>query len=410
MAATTLPRLPTLPPDRGLPEAAELLAGGGADRVARFLEARDLEPHRVEAAQAHYRPGRWLAVCYRTSAVERWSGRPVGLTVTAELRAGEPERIWPFPEDPALPGLPEATDAATVARCLRACPDEVALEPIRYRPRRRAVLRYRLVDGTTLFAKVVTPTRARRLRALTAALRTGSGDPPSGVGFALPVGRVASGALVFPGAPGRSLRDLLLAGAPLPAPDRLASLPADIHRRCGPALAGAPELAGLRPRRRFDPVVALAAAQMVARLVPSRAGAAARLAEALITWAEASEAPDEWVVHGDLYENQVLVDGDRLTLIDLDDVGPGDPLLDAANVSAHLLLLATSGAPASSAIGRYRADLRAAFCRALDVDPADLAWREAYCLLRLATGPFRVLHPEWAARTAARLDLAVEAL
>jgi hypothetical protein len=59
---------------------------------------------------------------------------------------------------------------------------------------------------------------------------------------------------------------------------------------------------------------------------------------------------------------------------------------------------------------RYREELRGAFCRRLDADPADLAWREAYCLLRLAAGPFRVLHPDWQRRMAGRLTLASEAL
>ena len=103
--------------------------------------------------------------------------------------------------------------------------------------------------------------------------------------------------------------------------------------------------------------------------------------------------------------------GETFGLIDLDDLGPGDPLLDAANFSAHLLLLGTSG-PASThaTILRYRDELRAAVCRRFDTGPADLAWREAYCLLRLAAGPFRVLHPDWPRRMAARLSLATEAL
>jgi aminoglycoside phosphotransferase (APT) family kinase protein len=134
------------------------------------------------------------------------------------------------------------------------------------------------------------------------------------------------------------------------------------------------------------------------------------LAEAVVGWAEESEPPEDWIVHGDLYENQVFVDGDTLGLLDLDDLGPGDPLLDAANFTAHLLLLATSGTPAAGAIGRYRDEVRQAYCRRLDTDPAQLAWREAYCLLRLASGPFRVLHPEWPRRMAGRLALASEAL
>jgi hypothetical protein len=164
-------------------------------------------------------------------------------------------------------------------------------------------------------------------------------------------------------------------------------------------------------RRRVDPSTALGAAQLVARLLPGEGCAAGRVAEAVIGWAEESEPPDEWTVHGDLYENQVLVDEESLGLIDLDDIGPGDPLLDAANFSAHLVVLGTSGSsPAGARILGYREELRAAFCRQLDADPAALSWREAYCLLRLVSGPFRVLHPDWPRRMVDRLALATEAL
>lgn len=405
MVTTALRRPPSLAADRDLPGAAELLAGAGAERVAQFLAGRGLEPHRVEPAQAHYRPGRWLAVCFRTAAVDRSSGRPVCPTVTVESRAGEPDAVWAFPDDPALPGLAAAADADLVRRRLRPRPASVTLEPLRYRPRRRAVLRYRLDGDRVLFAKVVTPGRGRRLLALTDALRG------TGLRLALPTGRVAPGALVLPLLPGVSLRDLLLTGGPLPSPDRVAALSVELHRRSSPALPSA-ELTFHRTavRRRVDPATALCAARVVARLLPAEGCAAGRVAEAVIGWAEESEPPEEWIVHGDLYENQVLVHGDSLGLIDLDDLGPGDPLLDAANFSAHLLVLGASGSLGAAVILRYREELRTAFCRILDVDPAALAWREAYCLLRLASGPFRVLHPEWPRRMGDRLALATEAL
>jgi hypothetical protein len=418
---------PPLPADRDLPGAAELLAGAGAGCVARFLGGRGLETRRVEPAQAYYRPGRWLTVCFRASAVEQSSGRPVSLTVTVERHPDEQDAVWTFPDDPALPGLPLAADGHLVGRRLRPHQTDVAVEPLRYRPRRRAVLRYRLPGGRVLFGKVVTPARGRRLLALGHALRdtarrTGTSDLD--LRLALPLGQVGRGALVLPFLPGSSLRDHLLGGGRLPDPDRVAALPGGLHRRCLPTFAPGTARAstatggGARPvalgnldgpRRRFDVRTTLTAAQVVGRLLPGEGCAAARLAEALIGWAEGSEPPEEWIVHGDLYENQVLVDGGTFGLIDLDDLGPGDPLLDAANFSAHLLILGTSGHPAAGGILRYREELRAAFCRRLDADPAALAWREAYCLLRLASGPFRVLHPEWPRRTADRLALAVAA-
>src|SRR5688500_15070025 len=110
MAATVLQRPTGFPYDRRLPQAPDLLADEGTGRVVRFLEEQGLEPHRVEPAQAHYRPGRSLTVCYRTAGVDRSSGQPVCSTVAAEYRVGEPERLWVFPDDPGLPGLPAATN------------------------------------------------------------------------------------------------------------------------------------------------------------------------------------------------------------------------------------------------------------------------------------------------------------
>jgi phosphotransferase family enzyme len=406
MVTTAFRRPPSLPADRDLPGAADLLASAGTERVARFLDGRGLEPHRVEPAQAHYRPGRWLTVCFRTAAIDRSSGHPVCPTVTVEIRAGEPDAVWAFPDDPALPGLAKAVDGDLVRRQLRPRPARVTVEPLRYRPRRRAVIRYHLDGGRGLFGKVVKPARGRRLLALADALRA------TGLRLALPAGQVAPGALVLPVLSGNSLRDLLLTGGRLPPPDRVAALSEELHRRSSAVLLSG-ELGADRSavRRRVDPATALCAAQVVARLLPAEGCSVGRVAEAVIAWAEESEPSEEWIVHGDLYENQVLVDGESLGLIDLDDLGPGDPLLDAANFSAHLLVLGTCGSsPACARILGYREELRAAFCRRFEADPAAMSWREAYCLLRLVSGPFRVLHPDWPRRMADRLALATSAV
>lgn len=405
MVTTALRRPPSLAADRDLPGAADLLADAGVERVVRFLDERGWEPHRVEAAQAHYRPGRSLAVCFRTGAVDRSSGRPVCPTVTVEIRAGEAESVWAFPDDPSLPGLARAIDADLVRRRLGPRSAQVTVEPLRYRPRRRAVLRYRFDGGRAVFGKVLKPARGRRLLAVADALRA------TGMRLALPVGQLAPGALILPFLYGDSLRDLLLTGGRLPTPDRVAALSEQLHRRSSPVLIPS-DLAADRSaiRRQVDPATALSASQVVARLLPAEGCSIGRVAEAVIGWAEASEPPEEWIVHGDLYENQVLVEGERLGLVDLDDLGPGDPLLDAANFIAHLLVLGTSGSSAGARILGYRGELRAAFCRRLEADPAALSWREAYCLLRLVSGPFRVLHPDWPRRTADRLALATGAL
>lgn len=116
-------------------------------------------------------------------------------------------------------------------------------------------------------------------------------------------------------------------------------------------------------------------------------------------------------VHGDLYEGQVFVGSDGgIGLIDLEDAGPGDPLLDAANLLAHLVLLNASRPDAARRPIAYRALLRTAVLDAFGAAESDLDWRESLCLLRLATGPFRVLSRAWPRRTEARVNAALRLL
>ena len=50
--------------------------------------------------------------------------------------------------------------------------------------------------------------------------------------------------------------------------------------------------------------------------------------------------------------------------------------------------------------------LRGGYLALLDVDEQELAWREALIMLTMATGPFRVLDPNWPERVAGRVALA----
>jgi aminoglycoside phosphotransferase (APT) family kinase protein len=127
---------------------------------------------------------------------------------------------------------------------------------------------------------------------------------------------------------------------------------------------------------------------------------------------EASGDPAELrPVHGDLYEAQVYVADDfSLGLIDLDDVGLGDPAMDAANFCAHLLALALSVRPAAGRLLAYRKLARRAFADALGISERALDWRESLAMLLLATGPFRVADPNWPQEVRRRVDLAVRLL
>jgi len=72
-----------------------------------------------------------------------------------------------------------------------------------------------------------------------------------------------------------------------------------------------------------------------AREIPELVGVAPVLDAAL------AEAPDPGLaVHYDYYHSQIILDGPRTVVLDLDEAGMGDPAFDLAHFDAHIRLLA----------------------------------------------------------------------
>jgi hypothetical protein len=377
-----------LPPDPGLPEAGVLLDGSGQALVADFLRCSGWAPGAIRPTQVYYRPARSLTVRFDVEA-RGGDGRPDPVVVTAECRTGSPVRVWAFPDDPSLPGLAAASASPG--------PPEV----LRYRPRRRAVLRSRHPAGGAIYTKVLPPTRARR--ALRAA-RAVCPDAHPELRLALPSPAPAPGALWLHPLTGRPLRDLLVSGAPLPAPSRLAGISHDLAAMARPPAPMPDSPARARVETASD------AAALAGHLLPALIPLLDKLVEA-VAWGVDWDLGELRPVHGDLYEAQILVDGDgRLGLLDLDDLGLGDPLLDAATFSTHLLALALGHPVHRARILDYRQDLRRAFLDALDAEDHALRWRESYAMLLLAPTPFRSLRPDWQAKLRMRVEAAAEFL
>jgi hypothetical protein len=421
--------VPPIPSDPGLPGARGLFGQAGRDLVGSFLSDRGWSVTTIRPVQAMYRPGRSLIVRYRTEA-EGPTGKR-SLMVCAETRArkgravpvhaGFEDRfdvadpverrghslVWTFPYDPSLEGLPDAAWGPSVRGAGPGKPVALSVQPLRYRPRRRAVFRYRVLHADrpglrweTAFGKVLPHDKADRLAGAAPSLvRAGRRVP-----LALPAGRVGQEMLMFPELAGRSLRDLLLRGGSLPAPARVAALPVALASAVRET--GAPVTA-----ERPSPIdVVIPTADVVGRLAPEAEAEARRVVDAVREGIAVQDVARS-VVHGDLYEAQVFV-GDRFTLglIDLDDLGLGDPALDAANFCAHLLALAMAAPAAADRLVAYRRLVRPAFARALGLPVSALAWREALCMLLLAPGPFRVLDPAWPAEVGRRAGVAVRLL
>jgi aminoglycoside phosphotransferase (APT) family kinase protein len=130
---------------------------------------------------------------------------------------------------------------------------------------------------------------------------------------------------------------------------------------------------------------ALSAARTLAAICPKigdhalRLGAklAARLAESSVR-----SVP----VHGDFYDDQIVVSSAGVVLLDLDAAGVGNPLLDVGNFLAQLTARhdESSRGVFVESYARVRPDTR-----------EEWPLFEAAALLRLAVKPFRHLEPDW---------------
>ena len=395
--------------DRLLPALEVLLGPGAGDVVQAAVGAAGGLLIAVERRQVLYRPGEHASVRY--AADVSWAGgAPVAETIVAVTTSGGPPPgtlvvaagdlavgLFRYPDDPALPGLPIATSPRAVAERLGLGTPGQPLAVRTYRPGRRAVVHAREPAAPPgqgwareQYLKVVPPAEAADVRDGLAELRGH-----------LPVPVVAAtwpdlGIVALEALPGRTIREVLLAGSPRDVadlPDGRAVL--DLLERFptpGPAA----------PRRRGPISRASGHAELLAAVLPAER---ARLNALVRRLGEPSGGRARTAVHGDLHEAQLLVDGPLLSgILDLDDTGRGHRVDDLATMLGHLATLATAVPRRRARIERYLATLRPAFAEASDA--GELRRATAAVILGLATGPFRVQQRDWRRRAGARLSLA----
>ncbi len=385
-----------LPEDRGLPEFSRLFDGEWVWRAycSRFgrPEAR---PQRLRLRQLSYNPGRRAIV----TGVAEW---PLDEFITQEpfaieLARDRPARLFRYPEDPYLPGLTHAAAAVAAARLLDryvfAAPvQRVRVRVVRYRPSGHAVLRYRL-GRVRFYVRVMRPERVSRLLA--------AADLVAQSGFVLPrlAGSWPEGGVVWLSEiPGTNVRRLIRTGHPLdpePILEHLARLwdtPAAANRHRPFNLLGAYR----RARRVFRQVLR---DQDGPRRTLKQATTA--LDPFVTSWQPSG------VAHNDFYDDQLicLPDG-RLALVDFEEAGLGDPLLDVGNFLAHLRWSAHFGRESEAqASGAYHRRLRAAALARFGWEARALNLREAVCIFRVCTNPIRHLAPDWPHRLEMGLSL-----
>ena len=122
---------------------------------------------------------------------------------------------------------------------------------------------------------------------------------------------------------------------------------------------------------------------------------------------EAPSAP----THGDLKADHILLDGDRLTLLDLEWFADTDPLLDSASILAELASM-----PLRSAVPPHRSETAALVFADEYFSRVPRAWRSrlpgryAGAALKEAAGFFRRQEPDWPSKIATLMKEARDSL
>jgi aminoglycoside phosphotransferase (APT) family kinase protein len=398
--------------DRVLPAAAHLTGTEAFDVLAPAVAAAGGRLLACRPVHVQYRPGSDLVVRF-TASVARADGVETTETLLAATTVDGPPRatlpveaelpdgstlvvgVWRWPFDPVLPALEEAVTPSLLEQRLGSVIEgPLSVEVVAYRPTERAVARVEGAAGAGAYVKVVRPAIAAELverhqRLLDAGLpvpRVLAADPTNGL-------------IAMEELRGPTLRERIKSGRqPWPAAREFL----DLRRR----LASASLQSATAVRSRTSDAAAHAA--MLATVLAPERERLERLSARFTELRSEADARPRVVIHGDLHEGQVIVDGDRISgLLDIDDVGPGDPLDDLATVLAHLRFRAGTTAGGDPRLDAYVDDLHRAF--AAEVDVASLDTTTAAVLVGLATGPFRIQQAGWQSVVGAQLD-AVERL
>ena len=397
-ALTVAPLYPQIefPDDPGLIELPRLFDPAWVwETLCRQLGRPDNDPQCIRIRQFSHSWGRSAIVSYEVE----WDPDDYlpSLHFSVRLDRDRPAEVFQYPDDPLLPGLREAADPETALRLLKKHVLPIGarrarVEVIRYRPGNRAVLRHS-ASGVRFYARVMRPS------AVAAVLE--ARDLIGQSSFVLPrlAGCWADGGVVWMSEiPGGNLRRQLRRGrAPDPEPilDGLATL-----------WAAAPTSA---PGRPFDLAAAYRRAKRTFRHKVSSGDSAS------VSLDQACGALDQFVeswqpsamAHNDFYDDQMLAlpDG-RVALVDYEEAGPGDPMLDVGNFLAHLRWRFCLGRQRENdASAAYHDRFRRSAVERFRWDERELAQREAVCLFRICTNVIRHPQPDWRTRLEGGLAL-----
>ena len=309
--------------------------------------------------------------------------------VSLLMRRGRPTNIFRYPEDPYLPGLemaatPESAHTLVSSHVLQFPARRLRVERVRYRPGSRAVLRHRL-GKVRLYARVMRPAAVP--------IYLQAGELADQSGFTLPrlAGHWEEGATIWLSEiPGKNLRRQIRKGYQ-PDPNLLLDGLESLWRAPSPSGVRSFNLEELYGKAKRSIEHALKDDHEALRQLRQVTSV---LDPFIRDWRPSGTA------HNDFYDDQmsVLPDG-RMALVDFEETGAGDPLLDVGTFLAHLKWMfhfkRRSERDASRAF--YEAFRGAALDR-FPWTERELDLREAVCLFRVCTNALRRPRPDWRQR------------
>jgi Putative homoserine kinase type II (protein kinase fold) len=223
---------------------------------------------------------------------------------------------------------------------------------VSYRVGLRATVRLeRRGEGAPQYAKLLTPRKACKLEERTRmvlAVRNGA-DRSFPELAPLIESRPQEGVLVFAALPGHSLHDLLVEESPevAEALGAVARALVSFHAVAAPKLPLLPAVQSPRMLKRY----AALATQHFPGIADSYRSALDRISRTPQTPLGVGDR----LVHGDFQDRNILVDGERIALLDLDRLHRGHPVKDVGHLVAHLILRALQRG-SNVAAGRQNVD------------------------------------------------------
>lgn len=302
-----------------------------------------------------------------------------------------------FPADLDLPGLARIADSNGARKVLKKAlelersPDlDSEPELIRYKPGRKALFRYQVSEYSNLplYGKVFENMDVRKMRVITASLLD------AGIATGRVLGIVEKqNFIVHETVPGVALNEIREKPEYSSWMKPLATLLWQLHAVVLPYLPKHDlndEINTLRELR-----------EQLTRLLPHLRD---RLDQFVATVADRLGSIDDVLVtsHGDFYDDQALVDGGSMALIDLEALRRSHPLIDAGNMLAHLSVGSIRGDHVLPARDAFMVEIE----RHTKATSENIALFEAAGILKLAPGPFRRLEENWPERVEQIVTLA----